>query len=198
MRVGMTWRRFSDNSRRHPATVMVSETADGVRIVSHDEMIRFWGAQALVRWPRRSLDEIGLPEDAKAFLTEVGLPVGIDWTLRLSMPSEEMPRPACSRDHVVIGYDDEVPICLSLRNQGQVVAIDVNRTRFVNTSVSHFAQCLVHYQRYRLLVRGLDNEEASSLIEQTEQAMQSTDSAAFGKADLWWPVIVEQMYAGFL
>jgi len=165
-----------------------------------EEMTHFWGEDSLVRWPPDLIAKTDLPEDAKAFLTGVGLPREADWTARFAMTLDEMRRSVTDPRCVVIGYDTGFPFCLDPRKGGCVVIIETEETkRLVNSDVRRFGECLLLFQRYRLTVRAMDQEgEIQRLISETEGAMRASDPAAFGDPEHYWALVVEQMRAGSL
>jgi hypothetical protein len=157
------------------------------------EIVKFWGRENLARWLPSLLIDVAIPEQSKRFLSDVGLPVGVDWTLEIApMPLERLEgkphfRKLCS-DYIV-------PICLDELDAGSLVAVEQivgGGERFVNTDVEAFGQFLVLYQRYRRA------DQPEELILATESAMKRTDPRAFSSVENYWPVIIEQMHHGLL
>src|SRR5215468_6847370 len=56
------------------------------------EITGFWGPDNLARWSEAGLREVAIPDSAKSFLVEVGMPVRVDWTLRFAVPADEVAR----------------------------------------------------------------------------------------------------------
>lgn len=165
------------------------------------EVIQFWGKQNLIRWPRAVLDSTLLPEETKAYLAEVGLPLNVDWTMRFDLDTRRISRWEKNKAYCIIGYDYLVPICLREDQQGCVVwADDEGPERFANKSVAALGEFLVLYQKYRLAVPGLGDDEDSvqNLIDETEGAMRSVDPVALAGPENVWSTIVEQMRDGML
>jgi hypothetical protein len=168
--------------------------------MSNEEMIQFWGEDSLVKWPRDLLARIDLPNDAKRFLAEVGLPCVSDWTMRFDLTLDQMQQATIEPRCFIIGYDYKCPILLDKQKRGSVISVEHGRNeRFVNTDICRFGECLVLYQQYRLAVRAMDDEEKiQNLISNTENAMRAIDPTAFADANDWWAVIIEQMRSGLL
>ena len=170
----------------------------GHMIMTDEQIVQFWGQDALVRWRPDVLAMTELPDEAKEFLARVGLPRGVDWTMRFDL---EMERPRWLKEHpgyCIIGHDDVAAICLD-ENDGRVVSIEPGgRKRFMNSNVKLFGEFLALYQQYRLRARKLDDEAVKSVITEVEQQMTARDSASFSGTECWWPIILEQMKAGLL
>jgi hypothetical protein len=166
--------------------------------MTREEIIRFWGAANLRRWSRHDLRDVAIPESSKSFLVEVGLPYREQgWTMNFDDGARLLPRLATTPSYRRIGFDYVLPICLDERRNGCVVLVEDEigrRERFINSNVQLFGECLVYYQRYRLI----EQEDRRDLIQETEHQMRRADTAAFRNVESWWPVIVEQMGDGLL
>jgi|WetSurMetagenome_2_1015567.scaffolds.fasta_scaffold17249_2 hypothetical protein len=166
------------------------------------EVIQFWGKQNLIRWPRAILDSTLLPEEAKAYLAEVGLPLNVDWTMRFDLDARRISRWEKNKAYCIIGYDYLVPICLREDQQGCVVWVEDEGgpERFGNFSVVAFGEFLALYQKYRLAILKLGDNEGSiqKLINETESAMKSVDPVALAGPENVWSTIVEQVRDGML
>ena len=155
--------------------------------------LSFWG-DALVRWPGEIVAQLGLSAADAAYLKEVGLPAGGDWTLRPNLPARGA-RLASVDGLPVLAYDEVLPICIDREDGGRLLAM---ATPFlVNSSVRQFGLFLMSYQDYRLCV-GEDETEAQRLIHEIERAMRSVDAVAMVDREAYWPQIFEQMRDGLL
>jgi hypothetical protein len=160
----------------------------------------FW-RDALVPWPGDVVDKMGIPAEDAAYLREVGLPVGVDWSLVVNPPAPGA-RPSVCNDNPILALDGPVPICVE--HNGRVIAnealaaIEGPGKRLVNSNVRTFGQFLMLYEEYRVRVRNLDEEQAYRLIDEIELGMRDSDPAAMGQPNAYWPAIVEQMRAGLL
>jgi hypothetical protein len=155
---------------------------------------RFWG-DALVPWPKDVVGEMGLGELDALYLREVGLPVGVDWTL-VVLPPQPGSRLPMHDGECIIAVEDPVPICVE--RDGRIVAAAPSGKLHVNANVRAFGAFLLLYQEYRLRVRGLNETESQQLITGTETKMRDVDPAAMQDSEAYWPVIVEQMKNGLL
>lgn len=154
----------------------------------------FWG-DALIPWPTDAIAVMGLGELDAVYLRDVGLPVGIDWTLVVT-PPEHGARPPMHDGEWILALDGPVPLCVE--HGGRIVAAEPAGKRHVNANVRAFGAFLVLYQEYRMRVRGLDESESQQLINDTEAKMRGADPTAMQDPDAYWSVIVEQMRDGLL
>ncbi len=163
-----------------------------------DEQLGFWDEEGgLVLWPPDLLADADLPEDAKKYLSQVGLPCESE-PVRFELTFMEMQLLVSHPGYLVIGYVEDFPICLKW-GTGQVFCFEeVKKAIFVNTNLRRFAACTRLYERYRLESRDLDDEAAKLVVAKTEQAMRDVDPSALLDENSWWSVIIEQMYNGFL
>jgi len=162
-------------------------------------MLEVFGKENLKCWTDNSLTDVKIPSPSKHFLEFNGLPVGVDWTMTFDV-SVDQPLPYANKNGLrVIGHYGDVEICLDENRDGCVVALEDGRgVRFINSTVECFGSFLALYQRYRKLVRGMDDDEAMELIARTENEMRVIDKQAFSGKEYWWPVIIEQMRDGML
>jgi hypothetical protein len=168
--------------------------------MNQEAIIEFWGVENLLRWSETALRDLHIPEASKSFLKDVGLPRQDDWTFRFG-PSNLIPtiegKPHCRR----IGYSDTSPIYVDELRNGLVAAGEDSwggREVLINSNVQAFAECLVHYQRYRQAAIHTPEEEIQHVVTRTQMALAHADSAAFASEENWWPLVVEQMNQGML
>jgi hypothetical protein len=163
--------------------------------MDHHQIIEFWGSASPKRSPRANVADVVIPESSKTFLVTVGLPTNVGWTLRFDDDGTLLPRLSTTRLRR-FGYDDVVPLCLDELAHAAVLADESGvggTTRFINSSVERFGECLVHYQTYRMKVRGLAESEARNLIRDTGQHLRNADAIALEDGHNWWSVILEQI-----
>jgi len=79
-----------------------------------EQIIKFWGKDKLKRFPEANLRDVLIPapSNCKSFLTDVGLPIGVDWTMRFCAEGDQLPRLPNRSHYRRIGFDAVVPICL--------------------------------------------------------------------------------------
>jgi hypothetical protein len=167
-----------------------------------NEIVAYWGKENLVRWPESAVRILRIPNSSKDFLIHVGLPCIRDWTLRFD-PMIDNLRSSPTRSSLrQFGRDDIVPLCVDEAGGGQVLADEAavgGTERFVNSSVECFAEFLVLYRKYRVDVGGLSDEDSvQSFISTIEDEIRKSDSKAFGSANNYWSVIIEQAKDGLL
>jgi SUKH-4 immunity protein len=163
------------------------------------ELLKFWSEGQLKVWDEPTLRGSALPLQTRAFLCEIGLPDGVDWTLRFD--NQQFPQLPGRNQYRVIGHDDVVPICIDLSAGGRLVAVESDvggGVRYINSDVEHFAECLVYYQQYRIAARTTDESEIQDVIDSTAEKMKGADPTAFVDPNSYWPVVVEQMNQGLL
>lgn len=166
-----------------------------------EQIIAFWGAENLKRWPEDSVREVSIPESSKAFLAQVGMPFREKWTLRFDPADCQLPRLPNHIYYRRLGFDDVVPICLDEQADGNVVALEreVGGTeRYINSGVEAFGECLVYYQQYRQAVRGISGLDQIEKLIAAGESIYQTDPSAFEHPDNWWPLILEEMHQGLL
>lgn len=171
--------------------------------MNRQEILDFWGEENLVQWPEASLTSAAISPSCKSFLVEVGLPRYEGWSLRFGPLQPELPSSLSlnGTHYLLIGFDYHVPIYLDQSN-GQVVSEHEGQPPIlVNSNIELFAACLVLYQRYRLTVQRIDDDDEEgiqNLVAKVEQQMRETDPTAFKDPNDWWPTIIEQMRDGLL
>lgn len=157
--------------------------------------LAFWG-DTLARWPEKVVSKMGMGEEDGAYLVEIGLPVGVDWTIEISTPANEVRR---AHDGLpILAFDGPMPICVDPNEGGIVIIREEGTTRLVNSDVRRFGAFLMLYQDYRMRVAELDDVEADELIDEIEDRMRTADAGAMETPEDYWSVIVEQMRDGFL
>jgi hypothetical protein len=153
------------------------------------ELRAFWGDR-LVRWNRAELPP-WLEASAAEFLSTVGLPASTDWGFEGAVAAGPTDL------HLVIAFDNGTPLIVQPR--GDVVAMEAgNRSRFVNASPNSLLHFLTLYETYRERVRGLPEERAPKLVDETASAMTLVEPGALQDPDAYWSVILEQMRDGLL
>jgi hypothetical protein len=150
-----------------------------------------------VRWPADVVDDMRLTAADAHYLREVGLPVGVDWNLEIEPPAAGR-TPTTHHRLAVLARDGPIPICVVSEEDDKIAAMEGNTQRTVNSNICAFGAFLMLYQDYRMRVRGLGEEDALALIDETEQKMCFTDSDAMEDREGYWPLIVEQMRNGML
>ena len=162
------------------------------------EIVLFWKQSNLLRWPEALLKNVAIPNSAKLFLVEVGLPSGVDWTLRFDNATFDLLEKHSGFRQ--FGYDDATPICFR-ETDGAIVAVEIfpmDKVIYLNASVEAFGAFLVLYQRYRTGARQFSEEDILRTIDATENEMHTEDPTALVSPNNYWSLILEQMRQGLL
>jgi hypothetical protein len=179
-------------------------------MISPEEFCRSWGRLQLAPVPAEALEGVAIPEPAKRFLAEAGLPLDVEG-LALTFVTDrrglrsvdeilepETPRPPEPRRLRRLGSNDVgVLFCLDETRQGRVVAVSLDepqRVVLVNSSVAHLAECLLTYRR----VRGASLDETdAAYAARLRQALSDVDAVAIEAQPSWWGTVVEEAGYGF-
>jgi hypothetical protein len=146
--------------------------------LTNKEIVAFWGEHMLARWPEALASRLRIPEASRSFLTQVGFPRQGDWTLTFPGPSQTIARPAAQSNLAILGYDDEMAICVDEGGgQANVGIVDTafGSNRFVNSTIEALGAFLVLYESYRRRARNMGEAEAMRLVESTFEEMKAVD-----------------------
>jgi hypothetical protein len=161
------------------------------------EVADFWGHN-VVRWNGAALRRAGVSDADASFLDRVGMPRNVNWTLDFASAAQEVRTLPGHASMVVIGGDDQNPICLRV-SDGNVVCVEEDGLeRFMNSTIFALADFLCAYQVYRAQVGDLEDDAIDELIAATESKMRITDAAALSNEENYWSVVLEQMEEGLL
>ena len=174
-------------------------------MITPEQFSKEWGP-GLVRTEPAAVVGINIPEAARRFLTEAGLPSQADYDIRFSRPENELPTlpeafpngynfpPEYSHFHP-IGVDGATLLCLE-EGTGIVYSIDIDEqgipTRFVNSGLPELAECLLVN---RVTSQENDEEDESDdedealrlLIQGLEKKMRRIDPMAMHDPNNYWP-----------
>jgi len=79
---------------------------------------------SLLRWPPTVVQQMSLAEKDAEYLREVGLPIGVNWTLEVQLPPGGVPE---MHDGLpVLLRDGDVPICVNPGAGGKVLAMEAH------------------------------------------------------------------------
>ena len=173
--------------------------------MTNEEIIQFWGEESLLRWQPQAVVATALPEDVRHFLTQVGLPRGLDWSIDFNTDAGDLNELQGYPGYYVIGSDMGPEwMCVDATRSSRVVSISIDprsqaaSIQFVNSNVHLLAEFLVLYQKYRLTVEGLDEKRARSLVDETRRQMVARDPVALTVSNSFWTSMIEEMYIGWM
>jgi len=146
-----------------------------------------------------ALEQIGLPREVEPFFTTNIQETGI---LALGEYSRFTGTEMLSQGDELyrIGSDYGTEVCIR-KGSGEVVSVDVQReypTRFINTGLPQFIECLYVVSVERAEFVSLDDEEIDRRVLGIEREIARVDQRALQDDENWWAVIVEQMKDGLL
>lgn len=154
----------------------------------------FWGRR-LARWPGPQTARLKLHAADASYLTEVGLPVGGDWTLALLR--RPLAHEGARSKLLSIGRDGPHPIVIE-RLTRHVLLDEGHRQLFINSSLALFGYFVQLFELYRREVRGRAEDEALETIDKVESTMQLADPISLSRSGSYWSLILEQMRDGLL
>jgi hypothetical protein len=100
----------------------------------------------------------------------------------------------------VIGTDDRTEFRVDLAD-GRVWSIDPQGAlppRPVNSSVEQLAETIAAYREYAARVSGVDDDEATRLVQALRGRLSGIDVGAASDPEGWWSLILEQAENGLL
>jgi len=176
--------------------------------VSPQEFTAAWGADDLLPVASSALQAVPLSEPSRHFLEEAGLPQEAKPNLTFyplpdalaPLPDvlEEVDLPLDYRRYLLLADDGGTFLCIDARENGHIVSVDAYQelpTRFVNTTVSQFAECLLAYRALpgTEQAKGASKHEIRGWLSQLRDQFNGIDAEALRDADNWWSVITEEL-----
>ena len=176
-------------------------------MISPEEFIRLWGRSELAPLRAAHLEGVDVPDSAKAFLAQAGLPIDVEGLALCFLPDprglptlaqllgETEPRPPEAHRYRRLGRNDVgVHFCLDEGRRGAVVAVaplDNCPVVFVNSGVVELAECLLTYRRlWREGWKGEGKDEDAAYAARLRQAIVAVDAAAVETDPSWWSMVV--------
>jgi hypothetical protein len=164
-----------------------------------EQIVSFWGSLNLRRWPVASLRDASLPDTAKSYLLDPGLPSRVDPTFRFGPEGDQLPRIKDRPNYLRIGFDDDVSICLDEVQAGRVMWLGGEFNvldRYINSDVETYGECLLYFQQGRNASRDLPEEAKPPIVAAVKEKIRRADSTAFADPENAWAVMFEQIEAG--
>lgn len=140
-------------------------------------------------WSPEDLASVQIPEAAKQFLAEVGLPTFVmDFSFELGVYDSEL-------QPCVIGVDGEDGLVID--EQGAVLIRKANgdETIFVNSSVESFSRFLHILDAFKRQEHDLEEENKRALKVLRENLSSIDTEAMIHDARHMWPLLVDDMEA---
>jgi hypothetical protein len=172
--------------------------------MSPKEFVALWGHADVVHPPETAA--AFLSTSNSVFLLEAGLPRRSGLRLDFSAVDKGMPslldvlasrqllEQEAWRDYRVLGQDNSCYLCLQL-GRDHVVAVWPRQKlqRFVNTTISQLAECLLGF---RDMSKASDQVKDQAYAEELRRYIRRVDGAALQDEESWWSVTVEQARYG--
>ncbi|WP_223652617.1 SUKH-4 family immunity protein [Hymenobacter psoromatis] len=166
-----------------------------------------WG-DGLLPLASSVLQAVPISEVSKQFFRDVCLPKEAKPNLIFYAPPDVLaPMPAMLpeisfplgfRRYLVLADDGGTFLCIDIEDDEHVIAVDAYQelmTRFVNSTVTKFAEFLLAYrglpepEQAKKATRKMMKEQLDSLKEQ----FHKIDPEALRNPDNWWSVIIEEL-----
>jgi len=161
----------------------------------------------LVRYPRSIVLELAIPEEAKSFLTEIGLPdsaapfLDFGGSTCISIPTVTEVWKAGERRYRIIGsngYGD--PVCVDTESAGRVFYLlhdDGLAPRFMNSSIPQLAYSLLAFRQVVSDANAIGGKNAylegcipSEVVDRFITQMETIDPPAISSDHFWFHSIV--------
>lgn len=161
----------------------------------------------LVRYPPNVVSELSLPEEAKSFLTDIGLPEGAAPFLdfggksHLSIPPvTEIWKAGENRFRIIgsNGYGD--PVCIDTESAGRVFYLlheDEMVPRFINSSIPQLAYSLLAFRQVVADTNAMGGRDAylegripAEIVDRFITEMETIDPPAISADHFWFHAIV--------
>ena len=101
---------------------------------------------------------------------------------------------------VVVGTDEGTQFRVDVAD-GRVWSVDPQGglpPRLVNSSVEQLAEAIAAYREYAARVSGVDDDEATRLVQALRGHLNGVDAGATSDPAGWWSLILEQAENGLL
>ena len=174
--------------------------------MSPQEFSKAWG-EGLLPLAASVLQAVPISEVSKQFFRDAGLPEEAKPNLVFYAPPDalasmsdmlpEMNLPLGFRRYLVLADDGGTFLCIDVEDDDHIVSVDAYQelmTRFVNSSVAKFAECLLAYrslpepEQAKKATKEMIKKQLDSLREQ----FNKIDPKALSDPDNWWSVIIEE------
>jgi hypothetical protein len=188
--------------------------------VNHADLVELWGSHRVVRFDDQELRGVPIPEAARRFLSEVGLPwriahaftveVGVDLEDANDAPRDRLRaftvHPSERGEALRIGWDYGGELCVL--GSGEVWSLPrggVGRSLFVNSSVDRFVESLYLFSQARAS-QGMSedeverpgtefadhapDEEITAYYLKLASRLRDLDPSAW-RHNNWWPQVLE-------
>jgi hypothetical protein len=185
-------------------------SALGLKSMTPDEFKAQWEREKtsqLLRYPRSVVHQLAIPEEAKSFLTDIGLPEGaapfLDFggSSHISIPTVTEVWKAGEPRYRVIGsngYGD--PVCVDTESAGRVLYLlhdDEMAPRFMNSSIPQLAYSLLAFRQVVADTNAIGGKDAylegripPEVVDRFIVEMETIDPPAIASESFWFHSIV--------
>lgn len=144
---------------------------------------------------KQFLEEVGLPQEAKPNLTFYSSP---DVMAPLPSVLDEVDLPPDFQRYLLLADDGGTFLCIDAKNNEHIVSVDAYQelpTRFVNSAVPEFAECLLAYRALPVpeQTKTVDKQTLKHRLDQLKEQFDKIDVAALNDPDNWWAVVIEEL-----
>jgi hypothetical protein len=164
--------------------------------ITHADMRNIWREDDLLVRPPGDIAGIGLPTEAVHVLCDVGLPRHVDhYGFDVDTPRVFRPRTLPDQLCCQIGHDEGGDFSIVLASGHVLSCADESdlMTRFVNTTLSAFAESLHAAVSLRPRMLAAPDDEYDALFGVLEDRIRTIDPQTLRDVDSYWSVILEQM-----
>lgn len=168
---------------------------ENIKVENLKHIYKRWQNMELVT--KEEYKDTGLSQEDKKILCDLGLPENP--LKSLSFDLKEIDDIWLDKEHIVIGNDYGTKLCINKNNE--VVSVDAEGeypTRFVNTSLSRFLQCIEIYDSYEARFENISDEEVGAIMDEMRTKFHQVDKQALSGEENWWSVILEQVELGVM
>ena len=138
-----------------------------------------------------------LSDNTKKILCDVGLPYEPFCFVKFNI--EEIENIKLDEEHIIIGNDFDINICINKRNE--VVVIDTKNEypiRFINKNLESFLHFIIIFLSYKDKINEADDDEINQIVQEIRTEFDIIDIQALSNEENWWSTILEEIEFGVM